>query len=863
MKRVAAGMVRLISIVVPARVRDEWRAEWLGELAHASSEREGDLKVLLRVMGALPDALWLRRRHGSAGMIGSDLSFSLRATTRRPSFSLMVVLTLALGIGAATSIFSVVDGVLLRAPPFRDPARLVEVLTLRPGSTHGSPSVEAETAEVWRGQSSVFEETRAHSGRSVVLAGGAEPLGLRAAVLEPGFLRMLGVQPRLGREFSAEESIPGRNRVLLLGDALWKEAFGADPGVVGRTVRLDGEPYTVIGVLPPTLRMLPGGVVELALPFTPGESGPPRGRVSLVGRLRADVPIDIGQAKLDGLASSLEVERPREGGWRAQLRPLARIRSAQEKTAAIVLSAAVFFLLLISCANAAGLLLVRGAARRHELEIRTALGAGKRALARLLLVESLVLTSAACMLGLGVSYAGMRFLTALIPPDVQRFSYTIVAMNGRVLLFALVISALTGLLFGVGPAMHAVREGSRTRGASRTMTASRRQTRARSALVIGEVALTMMLLVGAGLMTRSFLRLLGVEPGIRAEKLLVMWLTPSPYRHPTKESVSAYKQALVERLRTIPGVLAVTVSNGVPPTAGIMFGMQLEAEGSGGPPAPQPELLPHASVDTAYFSTLGIPILEGRAFGPEHVGTDAAIIDRELARFFWGEANAVGKRFRFDTDSDWMTVVGVAGDVQFMGPDDRTHPFEVYLPSDGFGGMFAIRTSGPPATSMRTVRDAVFAVDPEQPIWEIATAEQRLREPVAEQRFTLVVMNIFAAMALVLAAIGIYGLVSYAVAQRTREIGIRVALGAPGRAILRDVLGGSMLLVALGAATGLASALALSRFLTAVLFRIEPTDPVTMVGAASALGIAAALALAAPATRARRVAPVEALRVDP
>jgi putative ABC transport system permease protein len=774
----------------------------------------------------------------------------------------MVVLTLGLGIGAATSIFSVVDGVLLRAPPFREPARLAEVLALRPGSTQGSPYVAWETAELLRVQSSVFEEVRAHARKSVVLTGGAEPLGLNAAVLEPGFLKMLGVRPRLGREFSAEESAPGKDRVLMLGDALWREAFGADPGVVGRTLRLDGEPHTVIGVLPQTLRLLPGGVVELALPLTGARVQASRGRVALVGRLRADVSIEVGQAKLDALASALDVEHRREGRWRTQLRTVTRGRSAQERTAAIVLSAAVFFLLLISCANTAGLLLVRGAARRHELEIRTALGAGTWPLARLLLVESLVLTSAACALGLGISYAGMRFLIALIPSDVLRFSYTIVEMNGRVLLFALVISALTGLLFGVGPAIQAVRERSKTRGASRTATATRVQVRARSALVIGEVALTMVLLVGAGLMTRSFLRLIGVETGIRAENLLVMWISPSAYRHPTKESVSAYKEELIERLRAMPGVLSVSVSNGVPPSADIMFGMHLEAEGMGGPATQQPELLPHASVDTAYFSTLGIPILEGRAFGPEHVGTDAAIIDHELARFFWGDANALGKRFRFDTDEEWMTVVGVAGDVQFMGPDDRTHPFEVYLPSDGFGGMFAIRTAGPPATSMRAVRDAVFAVDPEQPIWELSTAEQRLREPVAEQRFTLVVMNVFAAMALVLAAIGIYGLVSYAVAQRTREIGIRVALGAPGRAILRDVLGRSMLLVGLGAAIGLASALALSRFLTAALFRIEPTDPVTLVGAASAIGIAAALALAAPATRARRVAPVEALRVE-
>jgi putative ABC transport system permease protein len=866
MRGLAAGLVRLISIVVPRRMRDEWRAEWLAELAHAPPERGEDLELLFRVLGALPDAVWLRRRRGSAGMIGSDLSFSLRATARRPSFSLMVVLTLALGIGAATSIFSAVDALLLRPLPFRSPEQLVEILTLMPGAAFGVERVETEPAGEWRAESSVFEGVRAHSARSVVLTGVAEARQLRASLLEPGFLELLGVEPRLGRAFRPEEGIPGRDRVVLLSDGVWRGTFGADPGVLGATVRLNGEPHTVVGVLPRTVRVLPGGIVQIALPL-PDTAGVGGRGVGLFARLQNGVSLEAAQAKLDARSAALNASRPREDMWRTQLRPLENWAGRGRRTPLLILFTGVVFLLLIACANAAGLLLLRGMARRHELEIRWTLGASRWSLVRLLLVESLVLVVAAGVLGVALAYAMQGPLLSVMPSGVLRFSYTEVVIDARVLGFAVGVSIFTGLLFGVGPALTSAREGGGPPSTSRTATATRAQGRARSALLLVEVALTMVLLVGAGLMSRSFLRLIGVDPGYRSENLLMLWTARPAHRYRSSESRIAFMEELTTRLRATPGVVGVSVSDGIPPRVGFMDGLELEAEGSSGPPRGQPQLLPHATVDSAYFSVLGIPILEGRAFASEDAGADVAIIDHQLARFLWPDGGAVGKRFRWRAAPEpWVTVVGVAGDVKLMGPDDRTQPFEMYLPpskkGEATGGMVAIRTVAPPATLIPLVRDVVRAVDAEVPIIELATGKAQLREVLEEPRALLLLMNVFASVALLLVAIGIYGMVSYTVAQRTREIGIRAALGAPGRAIVYEVLSRSMLLVVAGSAAGAVVALALSQFMTAALFKTQPTDPAALVVAAFAFCAAALVAVAGPAGRAWRVAPTEALRLE-
>lgn len=848
-----ARLVSLIARLVPPRRREEWLAEWRTELSYAwdqsravgSSVWRARLALRLRAAGSVTDAVFLRRKHGGSGRWGWHLREALRALRRRPGFAGSVILTLALGMGSATAIFSALDGLMLRPIPFRDVHELVGVLL------GGAQSVDLEAIRELKQQDGVIAEARAYAPRSVVLTGAGEPRGLLSFMVEPGFLTMLGIQPQLGRGFTADEAVPGRDRVVILGHDLWRTTFGEDAGVLGRTVELSGERYTVIGVLPPTLRRMPNGIVSMLLPLT---DPPPYDRLNVMARLRPGLSVAAASARLADRSAVLERERPRPAGWALSLRTVERRLNPATKNALYSLAAAVGFLLLIACTNAAGLLFVRGVSKVPELGLRVALGGSRRTLFAHVFAESLVLAVLAGLAGTLLAWWGVRVLVALAPSNLIDFSYTTVGIDLRVLLFALVLTFLTAVLFGVAPALRASRVSAARAG--RASTATRGQVRGRSIVQVAQLALAAMLLTGAGLTGRSFLRLTGVDPGFDADNLLIAHFTSG------SEGREALNRTLDERLRALPGVRGVAWNIGTT----FHFGFHLEPEGE----APRPSensLLVSTSVDSGFFRTMGIPILEGRGFRAEdtYEGANTVVIDSDFAGTLWPGERAVGRRFRLRQDDSWLTVVGVSGDVKLEGPDDPVGPDLVFHPIAieriGYTNLF-IRTAGDPAALAPTVRQVIRELAPDRPIGSIKTGEQMLAEQVAEPRFVLTLMTVFAAIALVLAAVGVYSLVAFTVAQRTREIGVRMALGAHERDILFGVLRSGLLLAGAGIAIGLCGAAALSRFIRSLLFGISPFDVVAFAFVAAMLVLACLLALAGPARRAAGVQPATALRAE-
>jgi putative ABC transport system permease protein len=867
--------VRLAAHLVPADDRAAWIEEWHAELGWAWGHRPPDRppwahRIVLagRAPGAVPDALAYRRVHGGPAMRSPDLRLAARALLRRPGYTALVALTLALGIGATTAVFTVVDAVLLRPLPFRDVDRLVE-LGVRLDGGYTAPYLRPAALDAWQAERGVVDAVARYGNRSVVLEQG-EPRDLRAVTVSREFFPLLGVPPRLGRTFAAEE-VAREERVAVVSDALWRSALGADPAAVGSAITLDGARYVVIGVMPATFRY-PRGEVGLWLPLgRPAAAAPgrPPERLQAIARLPRGVPLGAAQARADARARHLAAARPDVDGWALQLSPVGAWRANPDMRRALtVLAGAVACVLLIACANAANLLLVRATAARRDLTVRAALGATRGRLVRELLAEAGLLALAGGGLGLGLAYGSVRGMVALAPSELVTLSYGPLAMDGRVLAFAVALSAGTVLLCGVVPALRATRRGTALASGDRAATGTREHRRLRGALVVGQLALSVALLVGAGLLLHSFARLARVAPGMDVHRLALLELFPSAQRYPTRAEREPFYAAVVERVRALPGVDAVSVVSGVAGSSGgFHFGTALEAEGAGHPAGGDPDILPFAEADTSYFRTLGIPIRQGRAFEAADLVPDAhtAIVDGDLARHLWPDGRAVGRRFRTGPDSPWLTVVGIAGDVKLQGPDDRTHRFELYYPSRvGAGGQrtIAVRTAGDPAALLPLLPAAVHAVDPRQPVLDVTTATRQYREPLAKPRFLLLLMAAFAGVAAALAAVGLYGVVSYTVTQRTRELGVRMALGARRARIVGDVVRDGARLAALGMAVGLGTALLLGRFVESLLFGVTPTDPLTLGAVVVGLGAVAVLAAYVPARRASRIDPVVAIRTE-
>lgn len=852
----ASAVLRALSRLVPAERRKAWLDEWRAEVAHAwAAERRGGggaspalrVRLTIRAVAALRDALWIRRRAGG-GTGGASGAFreALRFLRRRPGFALAVIATLALGTGSATAIFSVVDGLMLRPIPFHEPEQLVSLFGA------GGRSLDEDAARRWSGRSEVFQDVRLHRGKAVVLTGAGEARSLRAEVVEPGFLELIGVRPLLGRTISSQDAIPGTHQVVLLGDEIWREAFGADPGVVGRTVLLNDEPHTVVGVLPPTLRRAPGGIVHLVLPFADAGEG---NRSYALGRLRPGLTVQAAEARLAQTSRVLQEEQPRTDGWEISLRPLSRSLDEPTTRGFRALMGAVLLLLVIGCANAAGLLLLRGIGRRPELALRLALGGSRASLVRLVLAESLVLSAAAGVVGTALAWAGVRALVGLLESSALiRFSYTPVGVDGRVLAFAFGSTLVTAALFGALPALRA--GATPATGAGRGSTPGRRDVRLRAAMQVGQLALAVVLLWGAGVLGRSFLSLSSVPVGYRPERLLHLELVPLEPLHGDRTATLERARALDRRLLALPGVDGVARMYGT----NFRIGDTVRA----GDRVLVPELLPFLNVDTAFFRVAGIEVLQGRAFRSGDEEADVVVVDRDLADALWPAGGAVGRTLAIGSDAP-LTVLGVTGDMKIEGPRDPLGPYLLFHPSSAEALRSAqvwIRTTGKPAALAPAVRSLVRDLDPGQPIRRLETGAEALGATVVYARFLLAVVAAFSAVALLLSSVGVYGLVSFTVAQRTRELGVRKALGAQGHVLVGSVLRRGLLLGLAGVGLGLAASTALSRVLVSLVYGVGPLDPVALLAAAGVLLASCAAAAAVPARRAAAVDASEALRSE-
>lgn len=804
--------------------------------------------------------------------IWHDLRYAVRTNWNQLGVTSAVIATLALGIGINSAVYSVVDAVLFRPLPFAQPDRLVEIWQQEEKNKFSYPGLRWDAFQEWRGQTGLFAQVEAYNPRTFTWTGGREPETVTGPAVSAGLFAMLGVQPQLGRLFQGGDATPGNQRVVLISDGFWKTNFGGSPAALGKTLTLNDQPYTVVGVMPPKFKFPYGKFqlwVPLALQATDERQRPQR--FNAVARLHDGLTQDAVQARLDTLSAKLKQERPDPRGWGTKLNGLSERRiNPGPRRALLVLLGAVGFVLLLACANAANLMLARAAQRQGEIAVRLALGASRGRIIRQLLTESLLLALSGGLAGVLLAMFGVDWLASYVPNELTFLSVNEISLDRRVLFFTLGVTLLTGLGFGLLPALKSSRPDLQhaLKGATGKATADRSQNRLRNALVVGEVALSLVLLIGAGLMMRSFLYLSHQPPGFDPQHLIAATLTLPQQRYQTLAQEEDFFNRLVTTVAALPGVEAVTTAAGVPPQGGgISFDLNIEIEGRP-PEPPDPKLvLPFSHIDAAYFQAMRIPLLAGRPFGPEDSvsAPPAMIINEEMARRYWPQQNPVGQRIRFSKEDKWLTVVGVVGDVNIGKPGDGFSRMEVYYPWSQLTRRTAQRTlivrgAGDTNSLLSAVKSAVWTLDKDQPVYKINTVEELLSDALAEPRFYLFLLGCFAGLTLLLVTMGIYGVMSYAVAQRTHEIGIRMALGASGGTVLRQMLRYGLGLTLLGLVLGLGAALALSRVMAALLFGVPATDPLTFAVIGSLLSLVAALACYLPARRATQVDPLVALR---
>jgi putative ABC transport system permease protein len=806
-----------------------------------------------------------------------DFSYAVRTLLRARAFTITAALTLALGIGANTVMFSVVDAVLIRPLPYRDPGRLVVVQSVNKQKDVGQIRTTALDFYDWRNRARSFDAIAAHVGTGYTFTDGTPELVV-GQLVTADFFKVIGVPPLLGRTFTPDEFEPGRERTMLVGYRLWQRRFGGDPSIVGRSITVNGKPFVVAGVMPRGFEY-PEHQYQLwtPLPARSTVDGLPINRAShylrVVARLATGVTRERAQADMSAIASALAEAYPdTNDGLGVRVAALADELVGDVRTALLVLLGAVGFVTLIACTNVTNLLLARATGREREVAIRAALGAGRWRLVRQFLVETIALYAIAAAGALAIASWGLALFVSLNPGDVPRLAEA--SLDTRVLTATLGVSLLAAIVFGLAPALHAaktdvsdaLKTGGRTIGAS-----GARQT-LRSILVVGELALSVVLLVGAGLALRSFVRLQQVDPGFRVDDQLTFTLVMPQAGYPSASHQIAFSRRLVDELAATPGIEHAGSTTQLP-----FSGQNLEngftVEGLAIPPGGEQPIAGMRGITPDYFAALGVPLKGGRAFtGADREGAmPVAIVNDAFARRYWPGASAIGKRVREAGGDDWRTVVGIVGDIRHSGPAAEARP-EVDIPyaqlEPGFmtrwarGITIVVSSSLPSSALVPLARARVAAIDSSMPLNEVQAVSALASDAVAQPRLRTVLMGTFALLALTLATIGVFGVLSYFVTQRTQEIGIRMALGARAADVVGLVVRQGVTLAGVGVLLGLAAAVPLSRLMQELLFEVKPTDPATFVVVAAVLAAVAGLASYIPARRAARVDPVTALRSE-
>ena len=797
-----------------------------------------------------------------------DVVFGARMLRRQPAFTMVALIALMLGIGANTAIFSIVDAVLWRPLPYPASSEVISLGEQRPRENrlHG-PVAPADFYD-WRRDNSTFSAMAAVEPAAVNISGDAEPERLRGIFVTPGFLDVVGIKPALGRDFTRDEEIEGRHQVMILSDGFWRRRFGADPSIVGRTITLNEHPYDVVGVMPASFWWSTTPEVVLAYMTNAGDGSRAQHSMEVVGRLKPGTSFEQARADLETIGKRLSEQYPQTNAAHfPHLSTLQASMVGDVKPALLVLMGAVGLVLLIACANVAMLLLARATSREREIAVRLALGAGRSRLVRQLLTESIILAVAGGAAGVLVAAWGLTAFRALLPSSLLVLpGIAQVGLDTRVLTVALGVSIGTGLIFGVIPAFTAAdqRLASTLHEEGRSGSSGARSTRTRAVLVVAELALSLVLLVGAGLLLVSFRRVLDVSPGFEAQHAVVAQVVRSG---PAPQALRFY-ETLLERVRTLPNVEAAALGTPLPfVDVGGRTGFRIEGRTT---QSPVPVRARPRLVSADYFSTLRIPLVRGRVF-TDHDAESApnvVIINAAAARRYWPDEDPLGRRIdvSFAAQPRWMEIVGIVGDVKHVGLELDTDP-EAYMPlrQPPFGGLaqrlnIVVRTQAPLSTMAPMVRSVVNDIDRNQPVGTVSTMEDLIAASVAPRRLNLWLVIAFAVIALVLTAAGLYGVMSHVVAQRTREIGVRMALGATRSSVLQLVLRQAGVMTVAGIAIGLVGALALTRFLATLLFGVTTTDPLVYLSVAGLLTVVALFAAAIPSSRATRVDPMTALR---
>jgi putative ABC transport system permease protein len=801
-----------------------------------------------------------------------DLRYGARMLLKKPGFTLIAVLTLALGIGANTAIFSVVNTVLLRPLPLPEPERLMTFCHSAPAQGLAELDLNDAHFAFYRDRSRMFEKLAAYEAEDFALTGTGDPEVLPGARVTFNYFDVLGQQPLHGRAFLPQEDVPGNNNVAILSYGLWQRRFGGDRKILGRSIKLDNKPTTVVGIMPPGFdfpnpaeRANMSGHVQLWVPEGLSPQDTSANNLLAVGRLKPGVTLADAKREITALLADFgkQFKLSFSTDTTTVMMPLERRIVGEVRTPLLVLLGAVAFVLLIACANLANLLLARATSRHRELAVRQCLGASGLRIARQLLTESLLLAGVGAVGGLLLAAWSVDALKSLAAATIPRME--LVKLDWPVLLFTSVVTLLTGLLCGLAPAWRgarvnlqdAIKEGARG-------SASGFNRRLNNAFVVSQLALSLMLLIGAALLLQSFRNLLAVNPGFRPENMLMGQLSLPENRYTTKAQVSSFYQQLLDRVRGLPGVQAAELTR-VVPFSGNGVGGPFTVEGHEPGPGEVAKDAWLRSVTPGYFAALGLPVKTGRAFQSSDTETSmpVAIVDEKLARMYWPNGDPTGKRIRIGGGT-WMTIVGVVPSVKNRKLDENTKPY-VYQPATQWVSRdmsLVVRATSDPAALIPAIRQQLASLDPELPLAEVSTIEQALARTLVTKRLTNLLFASFAATALLLALIGIYGVMSLNVGSRINEFGIRMALGAQGGDVLKLVIGQGMKLTLVGVLIGLGGALALTRLLKTLLFGVSATDPLTFALIALLLALVALLACWIPARRATMVDPLVALRYE-